>query len=215
MFRRDTIRYGNRRVRLLCAFGVGCVCWHLFRYEPIATLEAALFDILAFHGMFASTSVSFAVKVGIVLTVCLLPAILAVERPIVMVVCGVSYAALYTVAAGYVLTLWEKALPLAVPLIGISISTAIMETMAWSEERFRRRQLEQVDQARQHFTDMLAHDLRRRLSSIRTSLSLLRKGVPADPRAEELMNTLGTSADRMLIQINAPAGYPPNPRRGA
>lgn len=203
LFRRETLRYRNRWVRLLCAFGVGCVCWHLYLYTPIATVEQTLFDILAGYGMAATSTVAFSVKVALVLAVCLLPAILLVERPLVMVICGASYAVLYAVGAGYILTLRGMALPLAVPLLGIFASTAVMETMAWSEERYRRRQLERVDRTRQQFIDLLAHDLRRRLSSIRTSLSLLRKGAPPDPRAEELMNTLGASADRMLIQINA------------
>jgi len=201
--RRDIFRYGNPWIRLLCAFGIGCVCWHLFAYEPIATVESALFDILAGYGMFASSVVSFPVKVGIVLTVSLLPAVLCVERPVVMLVCGISYAVLYTVITGYILTLWGRALPLAVPLIGIFASTAAMGTMAWDEERFRRRQLEQIDRARQLFTDLLAHDLRRRLSSIRTSLSLLRRDAPSSPHTTEIMSTLGSSADQMLIQINA------------
>ncbi len=203
MFRRENIRYGNRWIRLLCAFGVGCASWHLFRYAPIAAVEAAIFDILSNYGLHAVTSVPFSVKVVIVLGVCLLPAILLVERPLVMIVCGMSYAAIYTVAAGYILTFRETALPLVVPLTGLFVSSAVLETMAWSEERFRRRQLERIDRARQQFTDLLAHDLRRRLSSIRVSLTLLQKAVPSALRTDELMTTLGASADRMLIQVNA------------
>lgn len=200
---RNIIGYRNRWFRLLCALGVGGAAWHLLGNESIATVESALFDILASYGMFATSGVAFPVKIGLVLVVSLLPAILSVERPVVMLVCGISYAVLYTVVTGYILTLWEMALPLAVPLIGIFTSTAVMETMAWNEERFRRRQLEQIERARQVFTDMLAHDLRRRLSSIRTSLSLLRRGIPTDPHTTEIMSTLSSSTDQMLIQLNA------------
>jgi signal transduction histidine kinase len=204
MFRRADIRYGNRWIRLLCCFGVGGVCWHLFRYQPIDDIEWALFAILQNYGLIGVATASVPTKVGIVLVLCVLPAVMLVERPLVMLVCGVSYAVLYAVVAGYVLFFSGIALPLAVPLIGIVTSTSLLETMAWSEERNRRKQLERIDAARQQFTDLLVHDLRRRLSSIQASLSLLRRSAtPPDTRTTELLTTLGAGADRMLIQVNA------------
>lgn len=204
MFRRADIRYGNRWVRLLCCFAVGGVCWHLFRYKPIDDIEWAVFAILQNYGLTGTATAAMPLKVGIVLVLCTLPAVIQVERPLVMLVCGVSYAVLYAVIAGYVLLFGSVALPLAVPLIGIVTSTTLLETMAWSEERNRRRQLERIDAARQQFTDLLVHDLRRRLSSIQASLSLLRRSAPpSDSRTAELLTTLGAGADRMLIQVNA------------
>lgn len=204
MFRRADIRYGNRWIRLLCCFAVGGVCWHLFRYKPIDDIEWALFAILQNYGMAGTATAAMPIKVAIVLVLCVLPALLHVDRPLVMFVCGVSYAVLYAVVAGYVLLFAGIALPLAVPLIGVVTSTSLLETMAWSEERNRRRQLERIDAARQQFTDLLVHDLRRRLSSIQASLSLLRRSAtPADARTSEILTTLGAGADRMLIQVNA------------
>lgn len=204
MFRRDDIRYGNRWVRLLCCFAVGAVCWHLFQYKPINDIEWAIFAILQNYGMAGTAVTSMTVKVSIVFALCVMPAILHVEQPLVMLACGVSYGILYAVVSGYVLLFSGMALPLAVPFIGAVSSTLLLETMAWSEERNRRRQLENIDSARQQFTDLLVHDLRRRLSSIQASLSLLRKSAqPQDAHTRDLLTTLGAASDRMLIQVNA------------
>jgi signal transduction histidine kinase len=121
-----------------------------------------------------------------------------------MVLGAMVFVLAYVVLHMLTLVLTGRTVPLTVPLAGIVCSTALLETMAWSEERSRRRVLEDINSARQQMTDMLVHDLKRRVSSIQMSISLLRKSdtMPTSKNAD-LMTTLNTSVDRMIIQINA------------
>ena len=93
-------------------------------------------------------------------------------------------------------------LPSGAALTGIAATTAALETLAWGDERFRRRHLERLEIAKQQFTDMLVHDLRKRMTSILMSLSVLELRVDtAQPRIAELMSTIRISAERMLLLI--------------
>lgn len=138
-----------------------------------------------------------------VLIACVLFAFFRIEMPWTMTACGFAFALAYMLAIFEVALIFGLVLPIVSPLLGILLSSVFLGTMAWSEERGVRRRLEELERARQEFTDMLVHDLRRRMSSILMSFSLFeKKAGQQDDETRELMTTMRVIADRVLIQIN-------------
>ena len=204
MFRREDIRYGNPWIRLLCCFALACGYWNLYGFAPVTAVENALFGLLLDNDITWAGTAAFPTRLAILYAACVAPAVLRVERPFVMLMCGIGFAALYTVVVLVVLTILELALPLTLPLLGTLSASALLQTMAWSEERSRRRQLERIDAARQQLTDLLVHDLRRRLSSMQASIAMLKRTPPAaTERMADLATTLSASTNRMMIQVSA------------
>jgi signal transduction histidine kinase len=139
----------------------------------------------------------------IVACVCVVASIFRIERPWAMEGWSTVLVAAYIVSTLLVALAAEVALPLVSPLVGIVGSTALLETMAWSEERAKRHRLERLEQAKQEFTDMLVHDLRRRTGGILTSMSLLEQRLDlSDTKIAELCETIRVTADRVLVQVS-------------
>jgi signal transduction histidine kinase len=115
-----------------------------------------------------------------------------------MIAFGTGIAFVYSLVAALVLATADVALPVTPALLGIAGSTAALETLAWSGERRRRRALEALESAKQQFTDMLVHDLKRRMSSILMAVSVLEKKTD-DGSVAELTGTIRASAERMLL----------------
>ncbi len=203
MLNRENIRYGNFWVRLVCCLSVAIGVANLMYFQLLVPLEQGFCDIILEPGVHYHR-LSSAVEVLIVLCVCIGSSILRIERPFVMLAVGTISIIAYALVDLGVYILVELTLPATSPLLAIVGSTAILGTMAWSEERSRRRKLEQLEHAKQQFTDMLVHDLRRRMSSILTSFSVLEKNaVSADRTVKELMSAIRITADRILLQMNA------------
>ena len=203
MFTRDDIRYHTLWVRLLCCLAVGMSVWNAVYFDILSGMEQILRELLAFGSVPPAVGISERVEIGIVFLVCLIPAIPRFERPVAMVLGGIIYACAYlAIVVIYQLTA-HRFLAISAPLLGVLGSTAVLETMAWSEERSRRRELERLDAARKQFTDMLVHDLRKRMSSILTSFSLLEgKFKKTDDDVSRLVNTIHAGSERMLILIS-------------
>ncbi|MBA4388408.1 MAG: hypothetical protein C0404_10540 [Verrucomicrobia bacterium] len=200
---RSTIRYGNFWVRLLCSAGVGATLVNVIHFRLLEVLEQGFTEFLIAAGT-TYVRISNAWEMAIVIFFCLAFSVIRIERPISMISLGLFSGFIYTMTMLVVYIFGGVTLPSTSPLIAIAGCIAFMETMAWAEERARRRALEHLETVKQQFTDMLVHDLRRRMSSIQVSLSLLEKTMPSnDSQARELTDTIRISADRLLLQINA------------
>jgi signal transduction histidine kinase len=139
-------------------------------------------------------------ELAIIAFCCLAPAIVRMEQPLVMLAFGSGMAFVFFLISSLMLLALDIALPMAASLIGLFVSTGAVEMQSWGDERRRRRALEQLDKSKQQFTDMLVHDLKRRMSSILMSLSALEsRTAEADERSRELMATMRASAERMLL----------------
>jgi signal transduction histidine kinase len=203
MLDRATIRYGNFWVRFLCCAGVGATLVNFIHFRLLEVLEQGFTEFLIVPGI-TYVRISTGWEMAIVLCFCLASSIVRIERPISMIALGLVSAFIYVMTMLVVFIVTAVTLPSTSPLFAIAGCIAFMETMAWAEERAQRRELEHLEVVKQQFTDMLVHDLRRRMSSILISLSLLEKMmVSRDATAKEAMNTLRVSADRLLLQINA------------
>lgn len=203
MLTREDIGYHARWVRLLCCLAVATGVANGVHFGLLDVPEHLLREWLVFSESFRFRYASELLEICILFSLSLLPAWPRVERPILMVAFAIGMLIAYVFAVLVGILSAEFVLPLASPLIVILGSSAVMETMAWSEERLARRKLESREVAREQFTDMLVHDLRKRLSSVLVSFSLLEKQL-SGTRGEQvsLLHTIRTSADRLLILIN-------------
>lgn len=203
MFHREDIRYGNFWVRLLCCLWMAVVVGNAVYFGLFhaweQTAHGLLLEASGANYIHASTLIEICIVVG----VCVVGSIFRIERPLAMEGWSTVLVAAYVVIALLFAVVAEIALPLVSPLVGIIGSTALLETMAWSEERSKRHRLELLEKAKQEFTDMLVHDLRRRTGGILLSMSLLEKRVDlSDAKIAELCETIRVTADRVLVQVS-------------
>ncbi|MFC1499207.1 sensor histidine kinase, partial [Verrucomicrobiota bacterium] len=148
-------------------------------------------------------TLSQTIEIVIVFSLCVLSSVFRIERPWTMTGCGVVLVLAYILAVIEIALIFGLILPVASPLLGILSATVWLGTIAWSEEWAIRKRLEQLEIAKQKFTDMLVHDLRRRMSSILMSFSLFEEKTDIiGPETRELTNTMRVIAERVLIQIN-------------
>ena len=168
--------------------------------RSLAPLEELLLRLLWAGYSLGTQGVPLGSEIGIVAAAAMAPALFRLDEPLVMIAFAAGLGFLYSLILSVVLLTSEVALPILTPLIGLVLSTAVVETLAWSDEHQRRRRLEQMEASRQQFTDMLVHDLKARMSSILMALSALQKSlgdISAD--TQELMDTMRASSGRMLI----------------
>jgi signal transduction histidine kinase len=201
--RRRDIRYGNVWVRVLCCTAVFVAAANAVHFRVLDAWEATAHELLGRAVPPSWAPAWRGAEFAFLLALCLAPALLKIERPILMVACGFGFAAVY----GLVLAAAAGSLgvipPIVSPLLGLAGSTLVLETMAWSEERGRRRALERLEAAKQQFTDMLVHDLRRRVSSIQMSASLLERELGERPeKVAELLGMIRATTERMLVEAS-------------
>ena len=147
-----------------------------------------------------SAHIPRAAELAVIAFVSLAPAILRIEQPLVMLAFGSGIAFIYFLIVSIAFLTLDIALPISASLLGLFCSSTVVETLAWSEERRGRKALEQLELSKQQFTDMLVHDLRRRMSSILMALTVLEKRTSGtDDKNRELMDTMRASAERMLL----------------
>lgn len=190
--------------RVTACLLVANLFWHLVGGRVLEAVEHVLAGALLDTPFYGLPVLGAGQDALLVHLLCLLPAVVRVERPLSLIGFGLALGSGYCTI--YLLALFGTGvlLPLAGPLLALVGSVAVLGAMAWGEERARRRQLAQMEQAKQRFTDMLVHDLRSRLSSIGISLSMLEKELKQPTgKAQPLFDAIRGSSARMLLQINA------------
>ena len=194
--------YHVRWVRLLCcaAWAVGVIDASHFQF--LNTLDYVFLDVLTDGNAKIGAPISPIIEYAIVLGLCLIPALPRFDRPLTMAVCGLGLIFADWLVSALVFVSSGRLLPLASPVAGVFGATAVLQAMAWSDERERRTRLEHLNQVRLQFTDMLVHDLKKRMSTILTSLSFLEKKARGEAPQAELMATVRASAERMLLEVN-------------
>jgi signal transduction histidine kinase len=197
------IRYGSVWARLIACLGTANIVWYAVGGRVMEMMETILYDVFLETRFYGYPDVPAPGDTILVFALCLAPALVRAERPLALAGSGLAMAAGYALlflAGIYVLGI---AIPLAGPLFGLAVSTTVLGSMAWSEERQRRRHLERLEARKQEFTDMLVHDLKGRISSLRVSLHLLEKEGAAADRKRILLDTIRCNTDRMLLQVGA------------
>lgn len=200
---RQSIRYHARWVRLLCCLALGIGIGNAVFFGALSGPETAVRDYVVYSETTLFRYASQPVEIAILLAICLLMAWIRFERPMLMVLGGAGMIVGYVFVYMTVLLTRDYVLPAVAPLLSIVVCSGMLETMAWSEERYRRRTLEGIDSARQQFIDMLVHDLRRRVSAVLTSVSLLEKSDHVTANGStDVLNTMRASADRIMLLVN-------------
>ncbi|OGV78281.1 MAG: hypothetical protein A2340_08680 [Lentisphaerae bacterium RIFOXYB12_FULL_60_10] len=199
---RASLQYRERWVRLFCCFSWALVVINALHFDVLNTIDLFLLNVLVGGNRWVFPFVGPGIEMAVVLGVTLAPAVPRFDRPVALVLFagGTVFGTLLTTAVIFAAT--GIVLPLASPLLGGIGAVAILQTMAWSEERSRRTGMEAVDHARLQFTDMLVHDLRKHLSSVFVSLNLLEKDRVRTEASAELLRLLRVGADRVLLDIN-------------
>ncbi len=149
---------------------------------------------------FGGVELPLPLQLAVICGVALVPAIVRIEHPFGLAAYGIGSAFIYMLIYSVLLLTSDVTLPATAALLGLGGATLLQGTLSWSEERRRRRHLEAVEAARRQFTDMLVHDLKRRMSSILMSLSVLEDtGAVDTERRGILTETIRASAERMLL----------------
>ena len=201
---REHIRYGHFWVRLVCCFAVAVAASNAVYFGLLDACERVARDYVLEAGVGGYAFASCNVEIIAIFALCLVPPVFRVERPLAMAACGVILVLSYVLLVVLIVLLRSFVLPLVAPLLGLVGSTIFLGAMAWSEEREKRKKLEYLEIARQKFADMLVHDLRKRVSSILMSCSLIENGAGNSDgeRRKGMLETVRASARRMLIQVD-------------
>jgi signal transduction histidine kinase len=200
MFIREELRYGNLWVRVVCCVAVAIAVCNAVWFQVLTPIENLFKEVVMSGETGGYTSVSQITEMAVVICMCLMLSIPRIERPIMMILWGIGIMLVYLFGVVGILLNWDLVLPVASPVLSAIGSTFVLETMAWSEEVAVRKKLEHLEEIRQQLTDMLVHDLKKRMSSILTSFSMLEKEMgDAKGIHTEHMTAIRASADRMLI----------------
>ena len=190
MFRRGEIRYRRLWVRMVCCLAVAIGVGNAVHFGVLEEWE-----LLAREMFFGESDkagpLAALPEMLVVLVACLGSAVPRIERPMAMVGCGTIYLVGYLLLLPAVKMITGFGLPIVSPFLGLMGSIGFLETMAWSEERYRRRDLEQLELAKQQSTDMLVHDLRHSCASL-----LIQQGVHAKAIGEPLGHSLRRGSSR-------------------
>lgn len=194
------LRYSDIRVRviswLLVAGAVSAGLWGGFFEE----IENHVYASFMAGPRFGSSHLPLYAEIGTIFLVCLIPAVVRMNQPMVLLACCVGVTFIHILIASLVLLIYDISLPLTAPFIALAGYSGLLECFAWNEERGHRKSLEALEASRQQLTDMLVHDLKRRMSSILMGLSVLKKEGNSSPeRRDTLLETIRASAERMLL----------------
>ena len=115
--------------------------------------------------------------------------------------CGPSKALLAVVGciAAYAATAWWSAwlgwmLPVVLPIGMLLLGGSLTAYESWRRERVVRIELEELELARQSFTDMLVHDMNNQIQPLTMSIQLLRNDIPNNPADSEITTRLARAA---------------------
>jgi signal transduction histidine kinase len=195
----ETVRYSRLLFRLAGCATIGLVAALVTFFGVLDPFEDIICDWLLSGRKYGGQALASTDGMGVVLLVCLAPAALRIEQPLGMVAWGIGIGFVYCLVAAIILLIYDTVIPILPALAGLSGTTGLLGFLAWSDERLRLRRLQSAEKARQQFTDMLVHDLKRRMSSILMSLSVLEANSRAGDRTREIMATMKASAERMLM----------------
>ncbi len=185
--------------RVAASLGVGAVAAAVQVSGVLSSLEDMVLRWFM-ADRFDTDFLPLALQGAVIVGACLLPAIIRFEHPLALTAYGFGAAFMYMLIFSVLLLASDTALPVIGAMAGLAAATLLQGTRAWNGERIRRRRLEEIENARRQFTDMLVHDLKRRMSSILMSLSVLeRTGAEDARRRATLTETIRASAERMLL----------------
>lgn len=200
---RENLHYRSLLARLICCLGVSGFLINAAYFGLLSGIEEAARNLVLsgqpdFYGHVIPTT-----EGALILLMCFLPAVPCVQRPIFMILSGVGCVFIYAWIVLAIFIVRDTLLPITSPLLGLFVSAALLETMAWSEDRSARVRLERLEQMRQQLADMLVHDLKKKTSTLLASFSLLEQKLgQTDFRDRELFPTIRASGERLLMLIS-------------
>lgn len=188
-----------RRLHMRMFFGLMSAAFMLLarHYGGLGWMEAILRNLLVYSEARFHTYISGSGEIMIIFSVALATALPRFERPFSLVAYGLFTGFAYAFLVMFLLLQEYLVLPLISPVLTILCTSTLMQTLAWNGERSTRRKLEAIDIARQLCMDMLVHDLKKRISSVQMSLSMIR----SEP-SDDLIDMAEAGSARMLALVN-------------
>lgn len=188
---------------MLCCLAVGVALGNAAHFGLLAVPETLIRNYLVYSEPTLFRYAGNDVAIVLTLLICILTALPSFERPLLMVLSGAAAVITFVFAYMTILIATNYVLPAVAPMLAILICSGMLETMAWSDELNLRRELQSIDRARQQFIDMLVHDLRRRVSSVLNSTSVLEQTVNMqDESTGDALATMRTGAARIMMLVN-------------
>lgn len=177
------------------------------KVTPIsATMPGVVINAIATDGILREAAYGVAAPgLGwcLVLGCLAFPCVMPIRRPVMLILLLALAFAVYFAGAMLAVRTMHVMVPLTGPLLGLFLGTGVVGGQRWVAETQRRRSLEQLEVAKQHFTDMLVHDLKGRAAAMVMSISLLERQLKGDEQSVMLLTTAQQTGARLLDQIHA------------
>ena len=199
MLTKEDIRYSRPWVRALCVWSVAAVVSFLTCFRIITPLENALAALIAPEAVELYGRVSLFLEVESMFLFALVLAAPRIRYPFLMMLYVAAILFLYTAAIIAVFYVFNVIMPMASLLITVVAGAGVLGSLAWNEEQYDLRQMQALDRMHRELTDMLVHDLKKKLSSLMLSIGLLKKDSPTGSAG--MLETLKTSAEQMLLLV--------------
>ena len=129
---------------MLCCLAVGIGIGNAVFFDGLSVPETAIRDYVVYSESTLFRYAPQSVEILVVLGLCLVAAWVRFKRPLLMVLSGGGMLVGYIFIYMTILLTLEYVLPAVAPLLAILSCSGMLETMAWSEERSRRRKLEDI-----------------------------------------------------------------------
>ncbi|MDA1043600.1 MAG: hypothetical protein O3C57_00090 [Verrucomicrobia bacterium] len=184
--------------RFLSGLLVAAIMSLLMGLGAFAPIETPIEEFLFSGRYFGIPGLGLHFELLIIFILTLSPCLWRMDQPLLLVAYAFCIGFVYLMIASVVLLTTERVLPIVPAMLGLIASTVIVGSGSWAEERRKRKHLERQDLARQEFTDMLVHDMKKRMSAILMSVSVLERQEPNKAR-QPVVDTIRASAERMLL----------------
>ena len=200
MLTREDIKYSNAWVRIIYVWSVAAIVSYLTCFHVLVPLEEALAALIAPDAVELYGRASLFFEVEALFLFALLLGVPRIRLPFLMIIYVAAILFAYTSCILGVFYLYNVILPLAAPLLSICAGAAVLGSLAWHEEQNNFKRLQDLEKMHQQLTDMLVHDLKKKLSSLMMSISMLKKENPSK-NDSEMLTTLKTSSEQMLLLV--------------
>ncbi|MBT4815151.1 MAG: CHASE2 domain-containing protein [Lentisphaerae bacterium] len=126
------------------------------------------------------------------------------RRPLGLLGSHVALGIAYICATVFVAIGLRWILPLTSPIAAVLSCGLALGIRYWRRDQAERRRLEELEAAKQRFTDMLVHDLKNRVAPISMALAVVDRQLSPDNQAGKCVVSMAqVSAERLLTEIKS------------
>jgi signal transduction histidine kinase len=144
------------------------------------------------------------VEVALICLLGFIPISRRFERSLALILFTLCVAGLFYVVVYGALFAQRIMLPMALPLLTLSLTSIALGSLYWYHEQRHRRWLEMLEKAKQKFTDMLVHDLKNSIVPLNMAVQMSRTpSISQSFILEELPMYADRATSQLLLQVNS------------